>query len=53
MAILIKRSDWNYYKKYPGYTKEVNGRKFLLFGNGINDFRCVGWQEVKMFRRGK
>jgi len=37
MAVLIKRADWEYYKGFPGYTKEEDGKKYLLFENGVDD----------------
>lgn len=43
MAALIKKSDWYYYKKYPGYTQERDGKKYLLCANddGPATFREV------------
>ena len=51
--VRIKLSDWNYYKKFPGYTKEENNRKYLLFANGSGEntpcFVEVDIQKSKWF----
>jgi len=54
MAALIKETDWYYYQKFQGYTKEENGKKYLLTVNEHNrestNVDSHGWTEVEIFK---